>query len=263
MMLSLMFVSLCLVGGSVAKPPAGATEKELVGIMGGHNAPQGKWSWQVSLKVYSYHWAAWVHRCGGSLIHPSVGADCCPLHSPVSIACAVWVRGEQRSRNADPETYWIQAGDIYLYGDQKLLSVSQIIVHPDFVCAHLGADVALLRLAEPGDCSANVKPVKLEVNVQVVENSLCEEVYQNASRHHLHRRIILDDMLCAGRPVFIISFPPQGDSGGPLVCKVRGSWTLVGVVSWGYGCGWHDIPGVYARVQTYVPWIQQQIHSSS
>ena len=41
-----------------------------MGIVGGHSAPQGKWPWQVSLRVYVYHWASWVHICGGSLIHP-------------------------------------------------------------------------------------------------------------------------------------------------------------------------------------------------
>lgn len=50
--------------------PASLPENELVGIVGGHSAPQGKWPWQVSLKVYEYNWASWVHICGGSLIHP-------------------------------------------------------------------------------------------------------------------------------------------------------------------------------------------------
>lgn len=50
--------------------PAPLPENELVGIVGGDNAPQGKWPWQVSLRQYNYRWASWTHICGGSLIHP-------------------------------------------------------------------------------------------------------------------------------------------------------------------------------------------------
>lgn len=49
---------------------APVSEDVLVGIVGGNSAPQGKWPWQVSLRIYSYYAASWVHICGGSIIHP-------------------------------------------------------------------------------------------------------------------------------------------------------------------------------------------------
>ncbi|ELK10835.1 Putative serine protease 29 [Pteropus alecto] len=33
------------------------------------SSPLGEWLWQVSPRVYIYHWASWVHIYGDSLIH--------------------------------------------------------------------------------------------------------------------------------------------------------------------------------------------------
>jgi hypothetical protein len=54
---------------------------------------------------------------------------------------------------------------VYLYGGQKLPSVSPIVIHEDYVHGVLGSDVALLQLAEPVHCSADVKPVKLLLGI--------------------------------------------------------------------------------------------------
>jgi len=56
----------------------------------------------------------------------------------------------------------------------------------------------------------------------------------------------------------------QGDSGGPAVAFLRLSKfhetraTLVGLTSWGYGCGRENKPGVYTQVNRYVDWVYEK-----
>ena len=47
----------------------------------------------------------------------------------------------------------------------------------------------------------------------------------------------------------------QGDSGGGMVCEVRGRQSVLGLTSWGYGCGRPNRPGVYTKVVDYLEWI--------
>lgn len=62
---------------------------------------------------------------------------------------------------------------------------------------------------------------------------------------------VTDRMICAGLQQGGKD-ACQGDSGGPLVNKD----TLVGVVSWGYGCAVPNYPGVYSRVSSVRDWIK-------
>lgn len=47
----------------------------------------------------------------------------------------------------------------------------------------------------------------------------------------------------------------QGDSGGPLVGRKNGAYVLLGVTSFGFGCGEKYIPGVYTKVSSYTNWL--------
>ncbi|XP_049491337.1 serine protease 29-like [Panthera uncia] len=215
-MLWLLFLSLPCLGASVPEIPAPAPERELVGIVGGHSAPQGKWPWQVSLRVYVYRWASWVHICGGSLVHPQwvlTAAHCIDR------------------KDADPSAYRIHAGNVYLYGGRTLLNVSRVIVHPDYITAFLGFDLALLKLATPVRMSSRTRPVTLplqsldfspedecwltgwgrgfyfeplsppyrlqQVQIPLEEEGACEQGYRRFLHTRANGKVIPEDMLCA------------------------------------------------------------------
>ena len=71
----------------------------------------------------------------------------------------------------------------------------------------------------------------------------------------MHLRYDVSELICVP-----FSFPclPQGDSGGPLSCKHNEVWHLVGITSWGEGCGQRERPGVYTNVVEYVDWILEK-----
>ena len=92
------------------------------------------------------------------------------------------------------------------------------------------------------------------VNLPLVSEAECRQAYPGQ---------ITGGMICAGLPEGGRD-SCQGDSGGPLV--VRGlserHWQLAGVVSWGAGCAEPGLYGVYARVATYLDWIQATVRQN-
>ncbi|CAL9605311.1 S1 family peptidase [Streptomyces griseomycini] len=79
--------------------------------------------------------------------------------------------------------------------------------------------------------------------VRVQPDTLCESAYPGGPGGAYRA----ETMLCAGE-IAGGRDACQGDSGGPLVAQGR----LIGLVSWGAGCGWTGSPGVYTRVSDIV-----------
>lgn len=67
-------------------------------------------------------------------------------------------------------------------------------------------------------------------------------------------------MRCAGYPKGGVG-ACQSDNGGPLACEKNQQWYLLGVVSWGAGCG-QDGYGVYADVFKLKKWIRRTMRDS-
>lgn len=172
----------------------------------------------------------------------------------------------------------VNVGDLVIVGHEDLrnvpaggaLKVKRVLTHTSFSSATLDNDIALLQLetaasAEPVALEARRptslrsaltvagwgrtredgprSPVLLAVDVPEVAPTRCRDAYPGTITEH---------MLCAGVEG---KDSCQGDSGGPIAVKTGNSWTQVGIVSFGRGCGQVNSYGVYTRVSDYAEFI--------
>ncbi|MGW7433591.1 serine protease [Streptomyces sp. NPDC054861] len=182
------------------------------------------------------------------------------------------VLGGKPSELAD---FKVIAGRSSLRGrDGHEVRISGTWVNPSYNAATNSGDLAVLSLetalpasyvierARPGD-TAEAPGTEAEVfgwgdttgnetyssalrsaRVQVLADSACTRSYSGV----LGAAYRADTMLCAGDPQGGKD-ACQGDSGGPLVAQGR----LIGLVSWGSGCGQAGSPGVYTRISALLP----------
>jgi secreted trypsin-like serine protease len=162
------------------------------------------------------------------------------------------------------------------YDAGEFKSINEIIIHPDYDPVTFNNDYALIKLSSPSD----VPPVKLidssfdthglhatamgwgltiennfvssspvlkEVVLPVIPNPVCQSAYNPIT--------ISDSMLCAGTPTGGKA-TCDGDRGGPLITNVHNEMRLLGIDSWGEGCGKPDLPGVFSRIHTAWPFIE-------
>ncbi|XP_026198926.1 granzyme A-like [Anabas testudineus] len=95
--------------------------------------------------------------------------------------------------------------------------------------------------------------VLMSVKVTVVDRKKC-----NSPEHYDLNPVITSGMICAGSNSENRADTCQGDSGGPLLCN----GALVGVTSFGKGCGVIKYPGVYAFLSPkQLIWIKNTMKS--
>jgi secreted trypsin-like serine protease len=101
--------------------------------------------------------------------------------------------------------------------------------------------------------------VLTKATVKVVPNEECKQHYP---KNWKLKYGLIDTQLCANDPVMDTC---RGDSGGPLEIKLYAKFKLipfvVGITSFGSRCG-KNIPGVYTRVSSYIPWIESVVNET-
>lgn len=107
-----------------------------------------------------------------------------------------------------------------------------------------GTGWGVTKAVEP----ARPNAVLLKVDLRVMDGAKCRSLRGYGAEK------IGDGVFCAANPARSTC---RGDSGGPVILT-NGIPTVVGIVSWGKKrCSGDGHPGVYTRISSFLPWIDQ------
>nr|XP_036216008.1 serine protease filzig [Bactrocera oleae] len=239
-------------------------------IVGGKGSTFGAYPWQVLVRESTWLGLFTKNKCGGVLItnrYVITAAHCQPgfLASLVAVMGEFDISGDLESKRAVTK------------------NVKRVIVHRQYDPATFENDLALLELESPVQFDTHIVPICMpndladftgrmatvtgwgrlkygggvpsvlqEVQVPIIENSVCQEMFHTAG----HNKKILGSFLCAGYANGQKD-SCEGDSGGPLVLqRPDGRYELAGTVSHGIKCAAPYLPGVYMRTTFYKPWLR-------
>uniref|UniRef100_A0A6P4FH74 Proteoglycan 4 isoform X4 n=1 Tax=Drosophila rhopaloa TaxID=1041015 RepID=A0A6P4FH74_DRORH len=239
-------------------------------IVGGKGSTFGAFPWQVLVRESTWLGLFTKNKCGGVLItsrYVITAAHCQPgfLASLVAVMGEFDISGDLESKRSVTK------------------NVKRVIVHRQYDPATFENDLALLELDSPVAFDTHIVPICMpndvadftgrmatvtgwgrlkygggvpsvlqEVQVPIIENSVCQEMFHTAG----HNKKILTSFLCAGYANGQKD-SCEGDSGGPLVLqRPDGRYELAGTVSHGIKCAAPYLPGVYMRTTFYKPWLR-------
>ncbi|XP_075976822.1 trypsin, alkaline C-like [Anticarsia gemmatalis] len=247
----------------VASVTAGVPRTPGSKIIGGSVTTIDKYP-DVTPLLYSMNFVNFRHYCGGSI-----------LNQRAILTAAHCVH---EFRNV-PAAWRIRVGSALAHSGGFLHYCGKIIIHPNYDRFTTETDIALMHTVGPIVYIENaVQPARIAgTNYHLADNeevwavgwgvynltnmAASEElrhvqmwtVNQEICRERYVGRNITDNMLCSGWLDVGGRDTCRGDSGGPLYHH----GVIVGICSFGRGCGEPEFPGVNVRVSRFTTWIQE------
>ncbi|XP_035383754.1 vitamin K-dependent protein C [Electrophorus electricus] len=252
--------------GQILTAKSSFATKRIVGLqpwlVGGEIGRKGESPWQALILNYKGHF-----HCGGVLIDERwvlTAAHCLERSLRFSIRLGDYLRFKHE-------------------GTEETIPVTNAIPHPNYNPMTADNDIALLHLNSPVKFNTYILPACLP------SRSLAERVLHlngtqtvvtgwgrenettnrysaalnyitiplvdptECARHMTNN--ITQNVLCAGM-LKVMKDACHGDSGGPMMTQYHNTWFLIGLVSWGEGCGRTDKLGIYTKVSNYLEWIE-------
>lgn len=222
-------------------------------IVGGALTATAQHPWMVALTTVASNSA----YCGGALIAPDrvVTAAHCIRGYPLGNVRVIGGRTDLRGNDGEQRRvrgFWlhpgyrspVQGADVAVLFLDRTLPYRTLPLETDPSAYRPGAAATVLGWGYTSEDGPNSSTLR-SADVDLIAESDCAATY---------RQFDSEEMLCAGRPRGGVD-ACYGDSGGPLVIGDR----LIGVTSWGSGCGRAARPGVYTRVASYAAEINAQL----
>ncbi|XP_063149020.1 transmembrane protease serine 12-like [Candoia aspera] len=243
-------------------------------IVGGRESVQGAWPWQVSLQVYQ-RGAGFLHLCGGSLINNNTvltAAHCTAKKQAPEMWRAViglhhlfqhgYYTVKRRVKAIKNHYYYDSEGFEH---DISLFQLSKPITYNDYIHP-ICLPNSTLVLTSDMICYISgwgMKKEKGKSSYTLQEAQLKIFSLQTCNQHNWYAGTVPSTAFCAGSETGDVD-TCQGDSGGPLGCYLPDSkYYLIGITSYGVGCGRPRFPGIYTSLPKYRHWVEKQLSETN